>query len=340
MKGLNFFSKIIFFLNSIVAFLLLLSYVLPLIPPRTFSTLSVLSLSVPVLIVLNVLFFIYWLIKIKKQLLLSLLILVFGYLFFGSLYKFSKGKTVANKDNISIMNYNVRLFNIYKWIPEKNIAKKLVSFIKKENPDILCLQEYSPHKDVDLSFYSYKYEKILGSKFKHGQAIFSKYPIVNSGSVSFPNTSNNAIYVDVVKEEDTIRVYNIHLQSLHIDANVENLAKKDSEKLIKGVGETFKMQQLQMELFLKDKNKCNYPILIAGDFNNTAFSYVYRKIRGDFKDAFKEAGNGFGRTFNFKFFPVRIDFVLTDTIFKVNAFKTYDIEFSDHYPVMAKVSLK
>lgn len=340
MKRLSFLNKILFLFNSVVAFLLLLSYVLPLIPPKTFSTLSVLSLSVPFLILLNVLFFIYWLIKIKKQLLLSLLILTIGYLFFGSLYKFSRGKTVANKGNITVMNYNVRLFNIYEWIPEKNIEKKIVNFVKKEMPDVLCLQEYRPHKNVDFSFMPYKYEKISGSKFKHGQVIFSKYPIINSGSVAFPNTSNNAIYADVVKEKDTIRIYNIHLQSLHIDANVENLAKEDSEALIKGVGETFKMQQSQTELFLKNKSKCTYPVLIAGDFNNTAFSYVYREIRGDLKDTFKDAGNGFGRTYNFKFFPIRIDFVLADNVFKVNAFKTYNVEFSDHYPVMAKVSLE
>lgn len=341
MKGLSFFSKIAFFFNSVAAFFLLLSYVLPLMPPKTFSTLSVLSLSVPFLILVNVLFFVYWLVKIKKQLLLSLVILVMGYLFFGSLYKFSSHKTITNTTNtISLMNYNVRLFNLYEWIPEKNIEKKLVNFVKKEQPDILCLQEFRPDKNVDLSFMPYKYQKISGSKFKHGQAIFSKFPIINNGSVAFPNTSNNAIYVDVVKGKDTIRIYNIHLQSLHIDTNVENLAKEDSEELIKGVEETFKKQQFQTELFLKNKNDCKYPILIAGDFNNTAFSYVYREIRGDLKDAFKEAGNGFGRTYNFKFFPVRIDFVLADEDFKVNAFKTYDVEFSDHYPVMAKVALE
>jgi len=165
-----------------------------------------------------------------------------------------------------------------------------------------------------LSFLPYKYEKISGNRFKHGQAIFSKFPIINSGSIEFPNTSNNAIYADVVKGSDTIRVYNIHLQSLHIDANVQKLAKENSEELIKGVGETFKMQQIQTELFIKNKNRCDYPILIGGDFNNTAFSYVYGKIREGLKDTFKEAGNGFGRTYNFKFFPVRIDFVLADTL--------------------------
>jgi endonuclease/exonuclease/phosphatase family metal-dependent hydrolase len=58
------------------------------------------------------------------------------------------------------------------------------------------------------------------------------------------------------------------------------------------------------------------------------------------KDTFKQAGNGFGRTFDFKFFPIRIDFVLVDDTFEINAFKTFDVKYSDHYPVMAKVKVK
>ena len=339
MKKLKFFEKIMFFFNSIVAFILLLSYLLPLLPPITFSALSVLGLAVPLLIVLNSLFFIYWLIKIKKQLLLSLLILAIGYFSFGSLYKFSESKTVENDNNISIMNYNVRLFNLYKWIPEDKTEEKLVSFIKTEIPDLLALQEYHPRELTKLSFYKYKYEKLLGEKKKYGQAIFSNYPIINSGSIAFPNTFNNAIFVDIVKEKDTIRIYNLHLQSLRIDPKVENLTTKESEKLFNGVGKTFKMQQFQTKLFLKHKKKCKYKMIICGDFNNTAFSYVYKQIKNDLNDTFKIAGNGFGRTYNFKFFPMRIDFILTDPAFKVNAFKTYDVEYSDHYPIMAKVSL-
>ena len=80
-------------------------------------------------------------------------------------------------------------------------------------------------------------------------------------------------------------------------------------------------------------------MIVCGDFNNTAYSYVYKRIKGDLQDAFDEAGNGFGRTFNFKFFPVRIDFILVDKNFTINAFKTFDEQFSDHYPIMAKVKL-
>ena len=186
------------------------------------------------------------------------------------------------------MNYNVRLFNLYDWIPEKNIENKIVDFIKTEAPEILSIQEYHPHKNIDLSFFKYKYEKLSGNKTKYGQAIFSQFPIINSGSIEFPDTANNAIFADILKGTDTIRIYNIHLESLRINTNVETLKKEDSERLFKRIGATFKMQQFQAELFLMHKKQCTYKMIICGDFNNTAFSYVYRKIKGDLNDTFKE----------------------------------------------------
>ena len=238
------------------------------------------------------------------------------------------------------MNYNVRLFNLYNWIPEKGLESKIENFIKTEFPDILSMQEYHPHENIDLSFFKHKYEELSGKKRKYGQAIFSKYPIVNSGSIEFPNTANNTIFVDVAKGNDTIRVYNIHLESLRINAEVESLKKEDSERLFKRIGASFKMQQIQTELFLTHKKQCPYRMIICGDFNNTAFSYVYRKIKGDLNDTFKVAGNGFGRTYDFKFFPIRIDFIFSNEAFSVNEFKSYNEHYSDHYPIMATLGLE
>ena len=339
MKNLKGFDKLIFVVNSLMAFALLLSYVLPYMAPKQFAFLSVLSLTVPALIIVNILFAVYWLLKVKRQLILSLLVLVFGYNHVFSLYKFSSSKNVDDSQNISIMNYNVRLFNAFDWIKDANVKQNISSFIAEKQPDILCIQEYRPDDKINLDRY-YRYEQLSGKKVKNGQAIFTKFPIIKSGSIEFPETSNNAIYADVVKGIDTIRIYNVHLQSLGIDPTVEKLANEDSENLFKRVSTTFKMQQFQTELFLKHKKQCSYKMIICGDFNNTAYSYVYKEIKGNLKDAFKEAGNGFGRTFDFKFFPVRIDFVLVDENFEVNSFKTYDVKLSDHYPVMAKVKLQ
>ncbi|RKE92307.1 endonuclease/exonuclease/phosphatase family protein [Ichthyenterobacterium magnum] len=338
MKKLNLLDKLIVFINSLVAFALLLSYILPYIEPKKFAFLSVLSLAVPFLIIVNILFVVYWLLRVKKQLLISLIVLIIGYSYLSSLYKFSSSKDIDDSENISVMNYNVRLFNVFGWIEDESVNENIVSFISEEKPDILCIQEYRPDGAIQLKSY-YKYEELSGKKVKNGQAIFSKFPIIKSGSIEFPNTSNNAIYADMVKGSDTIRIYNVHLQSSGIDPTVEKLSTETSENLFKRVSKTFKMQQFQTELFMMHKKQCPYKMIVAGDFNNTAYSYVYKEIKGDLQDAFEEAGNGFGRTFDFKFFPVRIDFILADKDFKINSFKTYDVKLSDHYPILAKVKL-
>lgn len=340
MKKLRPTEKIVFVLNAMASTVLLLSFILPYLPPKTFAFLSVLSLGVPLLILMNVLFFVYWLVKIKRQLILSLFVLVIGYLLHGSLYKFSGSNEKSQESNLTVMNFNVRLFNLYDWIKDESLAIKIQEFLKTESPDILCIQEYHPNDAIDLSFYMYRYEKLSGKVTKHGQVILSKYPIINSGSVEFPETPNNAIYADIVKNADTIRIYNIHLESLRIGADVEKLKKEGSERLFKLAGSTFKRQQFQTELFLLHKSKCSYKMVISGDFNNTAYSYVYRKIKGNLNDTFKEAGNGFGRTHDFKFFPLRIDFILADDDFVVNTFKTFDEHLSDHFPIMTSLRLK
>lgn len=342
MKKLHLFDKIVFVLNTMLAAVLLVSFILPYLPPKTFSQLSVLGLGVPFLIMLNVLFFLYWLLKVKRQLLISLVVLIVGYVFYGSLYKFPSSEDSGSNtaDAFKVMNYNVRLFNLYEWIPEKNVDVKIVDFIKEQAPDVLCIQDYHPDSNIDFSFFKYKYAKISGKTILTGQVILSKYPIINSGSLEFPNTANNAIFSDIVKDKDTIRVYNIHLQSLKIDTDVEKLKKESTLRLFSLVGNTFKKQQFQSELLSIHKRQCHYKMIICGDFNNTAFSYVYRKIKGDLNDTFKEAGNGFGKTYDFRFFPVRIDFIFADEAFAVNKFKTFDEHLSDHYPIMTTLSLK
>jgi vancomycin resistance protein VanJ len=328
-----------FVINSLVAFLLLVSYILPYIPPKSFATLSVLSLSVPLLILLNIIFFIYWLLRVKKQLLLSLFVLLLGWSYISSMYKFSSSEYTEDSNNMSIMSFNVRLFNIFSWIPSKTVKEDIVEFIYKENPDVLCLQEYPRGNPIKLNGYN-NFNATYDKTVKGGMAIFSKFPIVNSGSLEFPNTDNNGIFVDIVKQKDTIRIYTLHLQSSKISNDVQNLNKENSGHLFNQISATFREQQSQVELFLAHKSQCNFKTIVTGDFNNTAYSFIYKEIKGyDLVDTFKEAGNGFGRTYDFKFFPLRIDFILSDKAFAVNGFKSYDIKLSDHYPIKATLKL-
>ena len=62
----NFWHKIIVFVNSISSILLLLSYLLPFISPKTVPILTIVSIAVPVLFIANVFFCDLLDYKIKK----------------------------------------------------------------------------------------------------------------------------------------------------------------------------------------------------------------------------------------------------------------------------------
>lgn len=338
MKKLSPLNKVLYFINNVFALLLFLSIAIPYIKPISFPIISVLSLVVPFLIFAHIIFIIYWLINgLKRQFILSSICVILTILFSYFPYKFN-GETLKSESALSIMTYNVHLFNRYNWIQTENIPNKISKFIIQIDPDIVTIQEYYKSKDIYLNF-PYKYLELEGES-NFGQAIYSKFEIINKGSLDFKNTSNNAIFIDIVKENDTIRIYNLHLESMHIKMDSLNLNEKNSKKLLNRISTSFVKQQLQVEQFIAHKEKCKFKTIICGDFNNTTYSWVYKNIKGDFKDSFLHAGKGFGKTFDFNKYPLRIDFILASEQFDVTEHRNYKVKFSDHEPILAKLDFK
>ena len=335
MKNLSFLDKLLYLINALLATLLLLSFLLPYISPKTIPIFAVLSLFVPTLLIINFAFAIYWLLKLKKQFLLSSSILFASWFFTTPFYKIAGKNTSLNSD-LKVMSYNVKTFDWFN--TKKGDVKKQngFDFIATNDPDVLAIQEYYQSKNVRLSF-PYKYVKLRTGGSKYGMAIYSKYKILNAGSLDFKNTNNNVIYADILKEEDTIRIYNTHFESLSIKPNEDNFGEKDSGKLVKRVSKSFKKQAVQTNLFLQHEQQWKGKKIVCGDFNNTAYSWMYHEISNDKKDAFLEAGKGFGKTYNY-WFPLRIDFILTDTNALVNRFSDFTVKHSDHFPIQAKIS--
>ncbi|PTX43642.1 endonuclease/exonuclease/phosphatase family metal-dependent hydrolase [Christiangramia gaetbulicola] len=344
MKKLGLFDKFIFILNSLAATALLFSYLLPHIPPKSFPLLSVLSLGVPVLIILNALFLVYWLFRLKRQVLLSLIVLLLGYKYVAGFVRIPVGDDEIEKvSDLSLMSYNVRMFNAYEWTSRKDIPEKITGFIKENDPDILCVQEHYIGAAELANIYPYEYVKLKGKNAEFGSAIFSKFPIINQASLDFPHDgNNNAIYTDVVvNKTDTVRIFNVHFQSLNIKPGIDDLQKEDSKKLLGRIGYGFSLQQEQAEMLMEELKRSPYKTIIAGDFNNTSFSYIYNLIKQDdrYKDAFLEAGSGFGKSFKLNYFPLRIDFLLVEKGMSINEFRKFEIDFSDHYPVLTKIGI-
>lgn len=347
MKRLSWFNKVMFFFNIVLTILTFIAYVLPFLAPKVFPFLSVLTLILPFFLILNSLFFLFWLIQFKKRMFLSGLVLLMGITFINKFYKFSEKDLPESESDFIVMSYNVRLFNLFDWMP-KDVTPEIQTFINDKNPDIICIQEFSTAANIDLKVYPHRYIFMQGNKIKTGQAIFSKFPIIDEGNLVFPDSNNNVIFADIKKGKDIIRVYNMQLQSIkispdvnEISENIDGINQQKSQMVINRISVAFKKQQQQAEIIKNHKKDCEYPIIICGDMNNSAFSYVYRNIKGNLKDTFEEAGKGFGKTYNFKYYPVRIDYIFADAKMKVKNFQNFpEFENSDHYPLMARLSME
>lgn len=348
MKQLSWLNKIVYLANIVLAVLTFVAYLFPFLAPKAFPLLSVFTLFLPLLLIVNLLFFGWWAIQIKRHALLSGVVLLLGGTFISKFYKFGSGDYAPEEGDFKVMSYNVRLFNKFEWSEKTTVTVEISDFIKEHDPDIVCIQEYSTMGEFDMARYPHRYIAINRGRISTGQAIFSKYPIIGQGDIDFPATSNKAMYADVLKGRDTIRIYNMHLQSIkispdvhEIEEDINGLDKQRSRKMLRRVSDAFRRQQEQAEILREHRRDWKHRVIVCGDMNNSAFSYVYRTIRGPLHDAFEEAGSGFGKSYDFRYYPARIDYIFADAGFEVKHFMNFpEIVDSDHFPVMAVLSDK
>ena len=334
------------FFNVVLAITTLMAYLLPFLAPKWFPFLSVLTLFLPFFLVLNLLFFVYWLIQLKKYIFVSGLVLLLGITFINKFYNLKQTELPKSDKEFTIMSYNVRLFNKFKWYQKANIPSQIAQFVEDKNPDILCVQEYSDLEKTKFSNYKYQHIFKEGKNIIVGNAIFSKYKIIDKGVINFPNSTNNAVYADIIKDKDTLRVYSMHLQSIKISTDIEDeeIQKMNESKtkyIFRKISDAFTKQQEQALLVKAHYSKCKYKKIICGDMNNSAFSFVYRTIKGSMQDTFEASGSGFGKTYNFKYYPARIDYIFADKTIQVKSFETLnDFYNSDHFPLISRLEIK
>ena len=339
MYGVSLFDKVIFTLNSIVVLLLVLSCFAPYFSVKTFPFLAILSLMVPFIIALNLPFLIYWAFKRSKNFLLSALGIGLSFGLMGNFLGFTIKETAKKPQQLSIMSYNARAFNKYEWIKDSLVGDKITGLVRRLDPDIVCFQEFSRIRFEQFDHYAYKSLTPYPAP-KSTQAIFSKYPIIGEGSLNLPNSINNIIFADILFRKDTIRVYNVHLESFGMTPGTGVLRTESTERLFEKLATSFKKQEEQAALLNQHSNSVSYRKIVCGDFNNTQFSRTYHLIKGGKKDTFIEKGYGFGKTYDFHSIPFRIDFILVDHEFEVKSHTNFDELYSDHYPIEASVQLE
>ncbi len=339
MRGLPLIDKIVFSGNILSAILLFLATLVTYVSVAYLPYLFLLSLAAPFLVAVNVIFCLYWLLRSTKYFWLSFLVLFIGYFVQDSFIRiFDSNSEISSKD-FRIMTFNTLSFSGFDdYNPE--IGQEIIAFIAAQDPDIICFQEFDYTHTYDESFKQYPYNFVnygrdpeLGS----AQAIYSKYPIINKGAFDFVDSSNNAIFADLVIGKDTVRLYNAHLESLKVRAG--NFKREQPQRLLKRLGDSFVKQQEQADLIRRHADQSKLKKIICADLNNTQFSNVYRVLKGDLQDSFEKKGFGYGRTYDFKFLPLRIDYIFVDPSIEIRAHKNFDVRLSDHFPVMASIRL-
>lgn len=259
----------------------------------------------------------------------------------------SNGKVkLENVSTLKVLSFNGECFD------EKH---KTDEHWAKLQADIACFQEYSPNKDIE-SQYANNVVKLtkFDQKGLIGLAMFSQYPILKQYSKVWdrenqPNI-NGYLCADIAYKNDTVRVVNVHLWSmgvrinLAIDALKKGHLKTFAVELADSFGrlkEGFEKRDEQMREVESYVSGSKYPVIICGDFNETPFGYSYGKLKLSFKNAFEEAGQGLGFTLNRQPYFARIDQQFVSHDWHVESYKTISsVDFSDHFPVMAKYVLK
>jgi endonuclease/exonuclease/phosphatase family metal-dependent hydrolase len=324
------------------------------VSPAKLLFLAYFGLFFQIVSLFNIILLTVWAVRRKKLFaILHVTVLIPVFCVLGYFYKpFESEKRVdASPDNIKLLSYNLQGFRIPY---QKNTTQEAIAdFINSEKPDIICLQEFYTNSKVTEELFAallsrYKYRSVFYSvrrkNSSYGVATFSRYPIKMSLEIPFDSTANAALYTDIDVNGKTVRVYNVHLQSIKL--NINNLFSSkynrmdEIEEASSRLNTAFVKRAGQVDVMDKHIDVSPYPVIICGDFNDTPMSYTYNKIRGDKLDAFCEAGKGMSSTYRLSAIPYfRIDYILHDKIMKSLTYSVHKIDYSDHYPVSATVNI-
>ncbi len=344
--------KIFLFLDFLLALSLVLSYSAKFFSPSLSLIIALSGMAYSYLLTgFFLLSIVLLFLKRYKWLTFNILIILLGWNNLTAWIQFNPiDKT---QPDFRIMSYNVKLFDLYNWKNNQEIKANILSFIKEQKPDIIAFQEFYydnrkfPIDSVSVAL-NMPYYYVTDARFLHGfshfgQAIFSKFPIKSSQLVSFPNTTNMALYCDIeVKKNKIIRVFSNHLESYRFQANdyelVEDLKenKTDIDKvpgLIERLKYALVKRSYQAEKVASIVNASPYPVIVVGDFNDTPNSYTYHQISRYLSDAFIKNGRGFSNTYKGSFPSFRIDYILYSEPLRSTNYQRLKFDASDHYPI-------
>jgi len=348
--------RILLAVNAFFAFTLLMSYLAVHINPDNFALPAFFGLAYPYLLLINIILAVIWAMLLRFEAFISVIVIAIGFTHLSNYIQLTK-PAGDKKGTFKVISYNVRLFNYFETRKGTTSEKKVLEFLKTQQPDILCLQEFfiigNPSQAETmvksaLGGKYYSHLKILGSgkNRNYGIATFSKFPIIKKGEIIHPGSSSLSIYSDVLIGKDTFRIFNNHLQSFRLKrmersfieemtASSDKATLGEVKSLSISLKKGFVKRALQAQVVKNKINISPFPVIVAGDFNDTPVSYAYRKLRKGLNDSFVNSGYGAGFTYKGNYPPNRIDYILYDNALINSVFDIKRIKYSDHYPIIA-----
>lgn len=353
-----------FFLNIVLGIAMIGAYLSTHFSPNSIPYLYYLGLGYPILLVLTAVYIVFWIIFKRRYIWLNLIVLAIGWNHFNHFLVFNNSKSVPDSNSLKIMSYNVRIFDLYNKANRIQSRDGIFNFLKEEQSDIICFQEFYHQagasdfvtKDIlltkiDLPYIQERYTHEMRGKRYFGLATFSRFPICNKGEISFANDANNyCIYSDIVRERDTIRVYNAHIGSIRLqnkdyaffgDNETGEIYQQNEEEqmILNRLKIAYEKRATQIEIVMKNVKTSPYPVVLCGDLNDTPVSYCYRQLSKILKDAFVESGNGVGTTYIGRIPSNRIDYIFTSKQIKSSQFVTHQVSYSDHKPISVSINI-
>ena len=347
------------FLMLIVAALLALSYLSIVINPAKLWPVSLSGIFYVPLMTLNLLLLLWAFKRRSKSFVIPLLALLPSFFFIGRYVQLSPEKAddkPVSGEVVKILSWNVGRFALHD--SDAGIAgsvqcmDSIFSFIRQHDPDIICLQEFSianaervkEYLKDRFKGYTAEYYLFPEAQNSFGNLTLSRFPVEGKGRIRFEESANLAIYTDHVAGNRHFRVYNCHFESYNISMTglIKGLAMRDST-LMAQTGDKVKRsitrRPKQVDQVFEDIESCPLESFVCGDFNDNPMSYTYYRMTRDRKDAFIEAGKGFGATYSLLWPMLRIDYVLFPENCRALSHQIPRLPFSDHYPVITEIEL-
>ncbi|WP_239022921.1 endonuclease/exonuclease/phosphatase family protein [Pontibacter mangrovi] len=357
-------------MNTLVVLWMLAGVLCLQVPPSTFWPAGFVAFSLPGALALNILFLVYWVLRRSWLLVLPLSACILAWSYYARLLSINFEKEIPKgAKTLQVMSFNTHVFNAYdkivKGVPQ--VSTDMIDWVAEHPADVFCLQEfysrvnsveYNNFNRIGTRYGKYKYASTsVGDRVAAdlGVVIFSRYPIVEGGTIKFNNTrersANRAAWANINVKGDTVRVYAVHLQSMSIRSEDientysaigdENSFKKESRNLVRRLRMGFVARAAQVQQLLEHVQASPYPVIVCGDFNDIPFSYTYNELAKELENAHVRAGNGVGATYNGPLPFLRIDNQFYSQGLEAYRFETHDeMALSDHYPISATYVLQ